>query len=119
MQALDQIPDRLSRVNELFPAAITITRTSQADYGSRQLEVSLDGHWMATLLWGDSVTRELEPGSHSLRVHNTLVWKTVEFTLHPNEQLFFEAVNRAGPGTHWMTLVFGVGPLYVTLERMR
>lgn len=51
-------------------------------------------------------------------MHNTLVWKTIDFTLRPNEHLFFEAVNRAGPGTWLMQLVLGAGPLYVTLRRM-
>ena len=108
----------LRQLEALFPSAVTITRTSQDDFGSRQLVVSIDGRTAATLLWGDSVTRELEPGSHRLRVHNTLVWKTIDFTLRRNEQLFFEAVNRAGPGTYLMLLVLGVGPLYVTVRRM-
>jgi hypothetical protein len=112
--ACDRFFDRDDRV----PATITITRTSQADFQSRQLVVSIDGRHLTTLLWGDSVTCELEPGAHRLRVHNTLVWKTVEFTLRPGEQVYFEAVNRMGPGTIFMTLCFGVGPLYVRLSRM-
>jgi hypothetical protein len=51
-------------------------------------------------------------------VHNTLVWKTVEFTLAPEEQIFFEAVNRMGPGSLLLTMILGIGPLYVTLNRM-
>ncbi len=102
----------------LFPSAVTITRTSQDDFGPRQLLVSIDGRTAATLLWGDSVTCELEPGSHRLRVHNTLVWKTIDFTLRRSEPLFVEALNRAGPGTCLMLLVLGAGPLYVTVRRM-
>ena len=101
-----------------FPASVTITRTSQADYQTRQLVVSLDGGHVGTLLWGDTVTCHPEPGPHTLRVHNTLVWKTVPFTLAPGEQVFFEAVNRTGRGTLLMTVVFGIGPLYVTVTRM-
>jgi hypothetical protein len=119
MQSLvDDGVDRLSDITERFPSAVTITRTSEEDFGSRQLEVSIDGEWVATLLFGDSITRELEPGPHRLRIHNTLVWKTVDFTLDRNQQLFFEAVNKAGPGTWLMTLAFGVGPLYVKIRRM-
>jgi len=101
-----------------FPASVTITRTSQADYQTRQLVVSLDGRHVGTLLWGDTVTCHSEPGPHTLRVHNTLVWKTVPFTLAPGEQVFFEAVNRTGRGTLLMTVLFGIGPLYVTVNRM-
>ena len=108
----------LSQIAELFPAAVTITRTSQEDFGSRQLVVSLDDEPSATLLWGDSITRELPPGPHRLRVHNTLVWKTVDFVLGPNEQIFYEVINRAGRGTYVMLFLIGVGPLYVTIRRM-
>jgi hypothetical protein len=72
----------------------------------------------ATLLWGDSVTAELQPGRHRVRVSNTLVWKTVEFELKTGEQVFYEAVNRTGPGTFLMLVILGAGPLYVTLKRM-
>jgi hypothetical protein len=51
-------------------------------------------------------------------VSNTLVWKTVEFTAHPGDQIYFEVINRAGWGTYPMLLIFGVGPLYVTVKRM-
>lgn len=108
----------LNRISQLFPAAVTITRTAQDDFGSRQLVASIDGEHVGTLLWGDSITRELPPGRHRLRVHNTLVWKTLEFTLGPGEQVFFEVVNRAGRGTWLCMLLMGVGPLYVTIRRM-
>ena len=101
-----------------FAASVTITRTSQADYQTLQLVVSIDGRRVGTLLWGDTITCHPEPGPHTLRVHNTLVWKTVPFTLAPGEQLYFEVVNRAGRGTLLMTVLFGIGPLYVTVNRM-
>jgi hypothetical protein len=104
--------------HETFPASVTVTRTSEDDYKSRQLVVSIDGIHVGTLLWGDSLTQDLPPGPHRIRVHNTLVWKTLEFTLAPGEQLFFEAVNITGPGTLLGTLLLGIGPLYVRLNRM-
>jgi hypothetical protein len=103
---------------EAFPAAVTVTRTSQEDFSSRQLIVWIDGERVATLLWGDSITRDLRPGRHRIRVSNTLVWKTVDFTLAEGQQVFFEAINRTGFGTLTMMLLLGVAPLYVTLRRM-
>ena len=117
MQVEDAVYD-FSKLAETFPPSVTITRTSKEDVGTRQLIVSLDGTRVATLLWGDSVTRELEPGPHRLRVSNTLFWKTVAFTVKPAEQVFFEAINRMGPGSVLMTMFLGAGPLYVTLRRM-
>ncbi len=102
----------------VLPASVTVTRTSQDDFKSRQLIVWIDGDRVADLLWGDSVTRDIESGPHRIRVSNTLVWKTVHFTVKPGEQVFFEAINRPGWGSLPMLLVLGVGPLFVTLRRM-
>ena len=102
----------------LFPTSVTITRTSEEDWKSRQLVVSIDGKRMGELLWGDSLWCELEPGPHRLRVHNTLVWRTVEFVLAPGEQVFYEAINRATASTYLLLPLLGIGPLYVTLRRM-
>ena len=113
----DTIDDR-DDIQDLFPATVTVTRTSESDFKSRQLIVWIDGERVATLLWGDSITTELQPGRHRVRVSNTLVWKTLEFDLAPGEQVFFEAINRTGPGTFLMLVVFGAGPLYLTLQRM-
>jgi hypothetical protein len=114
----DDVAD-LKRFEETLPPSVTVTRTSERDYQSRQLIVWIDGTRVATLLWGDSATRELMPGPHRLRVSNTLVWKTVEFTLGPGEQAIFEAINRMGPGSIFFAMLLGVGPLYVTLKRLR
>ena len=112
------VPLDFDTLVERLPASVTTTRTSEEDIKTRQLIVSIDGRRAATLLWGDSVTSELEPGPHSLRISNTLVWKTAKFTLRPGEQVFFEAINRMGPGSVLMAMFLGVGPLYVTLRRM-
>jgi hypothetical protein len=110
--------DRFFERDERLPASVTVTRTSHADVKTRQLVPSIDGITLTTLLWGDSISCELEPGRHRLRVHNTLVWKTVDFVITPGEQAFFEVINRTGLGTLAMTVVFGIGPLYVTIQRM-
>ena len=110
--------DDFFKIDERAPSTVTITRTSEEDFKSRQLVVSIDNEKVAELLWGDSTRRDLPPGPHRIRVHNTLVWKTVDFTLRPGEQAYFEAINRTGPGTLFMTVCFGIGPLYVTVRRM-
>jgi hypothetical protein len=119
MSALvDEVVGDFASFARSLPASVTTTRTSQDDVATRQLIVWIDGERVATLLWGDSVTRELAPGPHRLRVSNTLFWKTVDFTLAPGEQACFEAVNRLGPGSVLLTMFLGAGPLYVTLKRM-
>jgi len=115
---VDDVVFDFARFEEILPATVTITRTSQNDFKSRQLIVWVDGVRIATLLWGDSITHELLPGRHSVRVSNTLYWKTVEFTVQVGEQVFFEAISHMGPGSIFFLVLFGIGPLYLTLRRM-
>ena len=114
----DDATIEFARLADRLPASVTATRTSESDVKTRQLIVWIDGERVATLLWGDSITRELEPGPHRLRVSNTLFWKTVEFPLAPGEQAYFEVINRNGPGSVLMPMFLGAGPLYVTIRRM-
>jgi hypothetical protein len=100
------------------PARLSVQRTSQEDVRQRQIVIALDGDPFATLLFGESATREIAPGHHRLRAHNTLVWKTAEFDAAPGVAIRFAVVNRAGRGTMALVSLLGVGPLYVTLERL-
>jgi hypothetical protein len=102
---------------EVPPARITVMRKPPKDVRDRQVVVSLDGAPLATLLYGQTVTREVDPGPHRLRAHNTLFWKTQDVDLQPGEHVRFIAVNRAGVGTYSMLGLFGAGPLYLTFER--
>ena len=116
--ATDHALSELDRLDTVFPTAVTVTRTSQEDFKSRQVVATLDGRRLPDLLWGDSVTIEVAPGAHRLRLHNTLVWKTVNFSVAPGEQAFFEVINRAALSTYLLLPVFGIGPLYLTVRRM-
>ena len=111
--------DREFSIDQLFPTGITVTRTSEEDWKTRQLVVAIDGKRVADLLWGDSMTFELEPGPHTLRIHNTLVWKTIPFSLVPGQQIFFEAINHASASSYFcLGLLIGIAPLWVTVRRM-
>jgi hypothetical protein len=105
------------RVWNMHPASVTIARTDAADFGQRQLVITLDGERLGDLYFGDSISRDIAPGPHSLRVSNTLVWKTVAFDVKPGEKVRFEAINRPGRLTYPMLVIFGAGPLYVTVRR--
>lgn len=99
------------------PARITVTRTHETDVGDRQIVLSLDSEPLATLLYGQTVTREVRPGPHHLKAHNTLFWKNLDVDLRPGEHARFVVINRAGHGTLSLLGVLGVGPLYLTFER--
>lgn len=77
----------------------------------------LDGGPGIALVFGESVTLDLEPGRHVLRAHNTLMWRTVRFSVETGEHLEFQLINRA----NWLTLTtlmwLGSGPLYLRVEQ--
>ena len=60
-------------------ARLSVSRTSDRDLKDRQVIVTLDGLPFATLLYGQRAARPISAGSHTLRVNNTVVWKTVAF----------------------------------------
>ena len=99
------------------PCRITVSRRHADDVRDRQIVVSLDGEPLATLLFGEEVTRQIEPGAHRLRAHNTLFWKTRDLKLQPGEHARFTVVNRPGFGTYSLLGMLGAGPLYLTFER--
>jgi hypothetical protein len=99
-------------------ASITITRRDELDIKQREVFVSLDGAPLATLLFGETVTREIAAGPHRIRAYNTLVWKTIEFDAAAGERLAFRLINRPGWGTFAMLALLGTGPLYLTFERV-
>jgi hypothetical protein len=85
----------------------------------RQVYASLDGEPLATMLFGESVTHEIGPGSHRLRLNNTLVWKTIEFDAGPGEHVEFRFANRPGRWTLGFLSLLGVAPLFLTVEQVR
>lgn len=115
------LDDIIHGLKTSWTASITIRRQSKEDVGYREVFVSLDGQRLGILQHGDEITRDIEPGSHRLQAHNTLFWKTVDFTLGVGEHANFMAVNRAGWGTYSVWAFFigflGAGPFYLTFER--
>ena len=100
-----------------LPARLTLRRRSPRDAQQRQVVATVDGEPFATLLFGEAASREIPPGPHRLRVHNTLVWKTVEFRARPGEEVVYTIINRAGWATWWMLSLLGAGPLYLTVVK--
>ena len=98
------------------PTQITVHRTSPEDVRDRQVIFSIDGERVAQLLYGQTFTREIPPGHHTLRANNTLVWRTLGFDAPPGAHLHFTCVNRAPRGLYYLIAIFGVAPLFVTLR---
>lgn len=90
---------------------------SDRDAKQRQVYVSLDGEQIAYMMFGDTVTRPLPPGPHTLKVNNTLVWKTVHFDAQPGEDVRYSVVNYSGRGFALLLTMFGVSMLFLSVER--
>jgi hypothetical protein len=95
---------------------LTIHRTSPQDVKDRQVIISLDGERIAELLYGQTFTCEIAPGTHKLRANNTLVWKTVEFLAPAGTHVHVTCINYAPRGAIYMLAMFGVAPLFVALR---
>jgi hypothetical protein len=98
------------------PTRLTIHRTSDQDCKDRQVIFSLDGRRICQLLFGQTLTLDIEPGPHRLRANNTLVWKTVEFLAPAGAHVHFTCINYAPTGMLYMLAMFGVAPLLVALK---
>lgn len=96
---------------------VTISRQHPEDARQRQVLTRLDSGTTRTLMFGESVTHDVRPGAHVLRVNNTLFWKTVRFTVEPGERLEFIVVNRASRITFGFLAGLGLAPLYMTIEK--
>jgi hypothetical protein len=95
----------------LPPTQITIHRTSSLDEQTRQIICALDGKRFGQVLYGETLTCEIAPGAHLLRVHNTLVWKTLAFEVEPGGHVHFTVWNRALFGYFAMLAFLGSTPL--------
>jgi hypothetical protein len=121
--AIVQSPGRVRQPETADPdlddlhALVTLSRTLPTDCGERQVFARLDGETKVVLRFGESFTLEVQPGAHHLRVHNTLVWKNIRFTIEPGEHLDFLISNEARSWTWAMVGFLGSAPLFLRIER--
>ena len=112
---IDRVIDSL---RTSWTATITVRRQSAEDVGYREVFVSLDDEEIGILKHGDEITRDIPPGHHRLKAHNTLFRNAIDFWLNVGEHASFRTANRAGFLTYSVVAFFmGGGPIYLTLER--
>jgi hypothetical protein len=98
-------------------AFVTLRRDHPNDAQQRQVIVRVDDGPTATLMFGDRLTVEVQPGRHVLRANNTLFWKRASFSIEAGEHIEFVLVNRAGRLMLGLLATIGVAPLYLDIER--
>lgn len=111
-----ETPDDLGDLEELR-TLVTCCRTHRRDIGQRQIFVKVDDGAQVALLFGQSFTLEVKPGSHKLRAHNTLFWRTVTFHVEAGEHLEFLLINKGGPITFGIAAILGAAPVFLRIQR--
>jgi hypothetical protein len=98
------------------PAARVTIRVAAQDVGHRAIDFALDGERWTALVAGQSATREITPGRHTLKADNTLFHRSMDFDVAAGEDVCFSAWNREGRWT-WIFMIFGAPLLHLSLER--
>jgi hypothetical protein len=101
-----------------MPATFTVNRNSTEDAQQREIKVYLDGEQIAELMYGQSVTKEIAAGPHTLLVDNTWNKQSAEFIAGDGESIRFLAKNHSSRFAEFLLMIFGAGPLRVSLDRL-
>jgi hypothetical protein len=101
------------------PAHLVITRDHPQDVQDRPVYLWIDGEKLERpLKYGKTIERDLAPGSHTIKAHNTLFGDTVAFDAAPGETVRYRCENGLSPGGMVMVLMMGVAYLKVKLKRL-
>ena len=103
--------------SDSLDCSVTLSREHPDDCGQRQVFARLDEDLRAVLVFGQSVTLEIKPGAHLLRIHNTLVWKRINFTIEAGEHLNFTIINRSPGWAAGMAGILGWAPLFLVVRK--
>lgn len=115
--ALAGAPESVDDLHPDLRTLVTLSREHPRDVGVRQVFVQLDDGPRTALRYGQSLTQAVEPGTHRLRAHNTLVRKTVTFTVESGEHLEFILINYCGPIWQGIAALLGAAPIFLKVHR--
>jgi hypothetical protein len=104
-------------VRSIKAAHLTITRNTANDFQDRQVYVFVDEEPWGKIRYGQPISREIAPGTHKVRVNNTLLSDSLEFTAGPGEHVRLRCSNGM-PRAGWLMMIFlHVTYLLVRIER--
>jgi hypothetical protein len=93
---------------------LTITRNGHGDFQDRQVYLFVDDEPWGKVKYGRPLTREIAPGHHRVKAHNTLFSHTIEIDAVPGDHVRLRCTN-AMPTAGWLMMIF----LHVTALRVR
>jgi hypothetical protein len=100
-------------------ATLIIARDHPQDIQDRPVYLWVDGEkWEGVLRYGTTFTRDLAPGPHTVKAHNTLFSHSVQFDAASGETVRYRCENGLTGGGMVMVLMMGVAYLRVRLTRL-
>ncbi|MDH4062928.1 MAG: hypothetical protein OEW19_00905 [Acidobacteriota bacterium] len=97
---------------------MSITRNHPQDIQDRTIRLWVDDERWENMLYGRTETREIVPGRHVVKAHNTLFGTSLEFEAAPGEEVRLRCANGLTGGGKLMVLMLGVAYLRVRLEQL-
>lgn len=98
-------------------ARLTITRNQPLDVQDRPVRIWVDDERWDNLTYGKTLSRDIAPGHHRIKAHNTLFGTTLEFDAAAGEEVRIRCQNGLTGGGMLMVLMMGVAYLRVRLEQ--
>jgi len=109
-----QRDDSVPRDVQVSPeTAILVRRNSPHDFQDRQIYVWIDDEALGKIRYGDAINWPIEPGTHTIRVFNTLLTRTLTVDAAPGEQVRVQC-GTGMPSVGWLMMMF----LHVTYLRV-
>lgn len=99
-------------------ARLAIRRDHPSDIQDRPIRIWVDGERWENLPYGRTEARDIAPGRHVVKAHNTLFGTTLEFEAAPGEEVRLRCANGLTGGGKLMVLMLGVAYLRVRLEQL-
>lgn len=98
---------------------LIVDRTDHDDIGIRDLYVLVDDQEERTVLHGKSLTIDLAPGEHRIKITNRLFSKAEEFTVREGQSVRYATANVAAGGGLFapLMMISGTGAYKVRLKR--
>jgi hypothetical protein len=103
-------------VNAPATATIEIFRDTPDDIQDRWVRLYIDDSPAEILRYGETFRRELTPGRHRIRAHNTLSTDTLELDIAAGETVRIRCHNHFTRGGPLMMLTIGFAFIRVKLE---
>ena len=98
-------------------ATISITRDTPDDIQDRWIRITIDDQPEEILRYGETLTRDVAPGRHRIKAHNTLSRDTIEIDAQPGEDIRIACHNAIARGSILMLMTTGFAFITVKLVR--